>query len=299
MLTIQLSLDELGITADFGLLAGSYIGNAGADRAPDSASWPYPANLLSISKAGAGVGAVTGGGANGVSCGARCAVPLARGAAVTLTATPANGSAFVGWEGACSGAGPCSFPMDAPRAVTARFEPLRRLRVTRAGTGVGSVSSAPGGIACGTTCTSSFVDHTTVTLTARPAGGSLFAGWAGACSGTSTCTVTLTDAAAVSATFRDVQRPTASALSSSGRRGRLARLRYRLADNSGRAAAIVTVNSGGRRLARLVRPRARAGPGAAPWRVPAGAPRRLRFCVQPLDAAGNRGQAACAQLTVS
>jgi len=42
---------------------------------------------------------------------------------------------------------------------------------------------------------------TAVTLTATPATGYKFSGWTGACTGTSTCTVTMTGAAAVTATF--------------------------------------------------------------------------------------------------
>lgn len=75
------------------------------------------------------------------------------------------------------------------------------LTVTRAGTGTGSVSSSPTGITCPSTCSASYNSGTTVTLTAAPASGSTFAGWSGACSGTSTCSVTMTQARAVTATF--------------------------------------------------------------------------------------------------
>ena len=82
--------------------------------------------------------------------------------------------------------------------AVARYE----LDVTRAGSGDGSVSSAPAGIACGAMCTSRFDDPTTVVLTAIPAAGSTFAGWSGAgCSGTGTCTVTMLGDRAVTATF--------------------------------------------------------------------------------------------------
>ena len=79
--------------------------------------------------------------------------------------------------------------------------PPRALTVSLAGNGVGSVTSAPAGINCGTTCSAEYASGTTVTLTATPQAASRFAGWSGPCSGTGTCTVTLNAAASVTATF--------------------------------------------------------------------------------------------------
>ncbi len=74
------------------------------------------------------------------------------------------------------------------------------LTVTRAGSG--SVTSSPSGIDCGTTCSAAFASGTSVTLTAVASGGSTFTGWSGeGCSGTGTCTVSLTANRAVTATF--------------------------------------------------------------------------------------------------
>lgn len=75
------------------------------------------------------------------------------------------------------------------------------LTVTRAGSGSGTVSSAPAGINCGSTCSASYASGTSVTLTASPAAGSSFAGWSGSCSGTGTCTLSMTAARSVTATF--------------------------------------------------------------------------------------------------
>ena len=76
------------------------------------------------------------------------------------------------------------------------------LTVLSNGTGSGTVTSAPAGIDCGSTCLASFAPSTSVTLTAAPTNGSAFAGWSGAgCSGTGGCTVTLTAATTVTATF--------------------------------------------------------------------------------------------------
>jgi len=76
------------------------------------------------------------------------------------------------------------------------------LSVTKSGTGSGTVTSSPAGIACGPTCSASYTSGTSVTLTETPGSGSTFAGWGGACSGTSaTCTVSMTAAKSVTASF--------------------------------------------------------------------------------------------------
>lgn len=74
--------------------------------------------------------------------------------------------------------------------------------LTVARTGRGTVRSTPDGITCGRDCAATFVARTTVTLKARPATGSRFAGWSGDCTGTSTtCTLTMRRARSVTATF--------------------------------------------------------------------------------------------------
>jgi endoglucanase len=75
------------------------------------------------------------------------------------------------------------------------------LTVARAGTGSGTITSSPSGINCGSTCSASYASGTSVTVTAAAASGSTFAGWSGACTGTGTCTVSMTAARSVTATF--------------------------------------------------------------------------------------------------
>ena len=68
--------------------------------------------------------------------------------------------------------------------------------------GSGSVTSSPAGINCGSDCTETYDPGTGVTLTAAPQAGTTFAGWGGACTGTSTtCTLTMSAARSVTATF--------------------------------------------------------------------------------------------------
>ena len=86
--------------------------------------------------------------------------------------------------------------------VYVSFSKLRyTLAVGVAGTGKGSVVSAPGGIDCGSACSAAFDWNTNVTLTPQPAPGSKFSAWTGACSGSGGCTVSVTAAASVAAVF--------------------------------------------------------------------------------------------------
>ena len=71
--------------------------------------------------------------------------------------------------------------------------------------GSGSVVSNPAGINCPSSCSAGFAANTTVSLSANPASGWSFAGWGGACSGLGNpCSVTMSNAKSVSATFTQV-----------------------------------------------------------------------------------------------
>jgi len=68
--------------------------------------------------------------------------------------------------------------------------------------GAGDVTSTPAGINCGSDCSETYDVVTGVTLTATPSGSAVFAGWSGACTGTSTtCTLTMNGPKLVTATF--------------------------------------------------------------------------------------------------
>lgn len=78
------------------------------------------------------------------------------------------------------------------------------LTVQKGGSGSGTVTSDPAGIDCGSTCNALYTPGTVVELTAAPASGSTFTGWSGSgCSGTGTCTVTMTESRTVVAGFDD------------------------------------------------------------------------------------------------
>jgi uncharacterized delta-60 repeat protein len=95
------------------------VGNSdnGSDR--DFSLVRYRGSTLTVAKTGSSSGSVTSSPA-GISCGSTCSAPFAA-VPVTLTATPAAGSRFAGWSGACSGTGTCTLTMSGDRAATARF----------------------------------------------------------------------------------------------------------------------------------------------------------------------------------
>ena len=163
---------------------------------------PRPQRTLTVAGAGTGSGTVTST-PSGINCGVTCSASYDSGTVVTLTPTPAAGSVFAGWSGACTGTGTCQVTMSQARNVTATFN-LQQfpLTVTKAGTGTGTVTSNPAGIDCGVTCTVLFNSGTVVTLTATPASGSVFAGWSGDCTGSgATCQVTMNQDRNVTASF--------------------------------------------------------------------------------------------------
>lgn len=86
----------------------------------DQAVYALIPPVLTVTKAGNGSGTVTSTPV-GIVCGATCSAGFTSGTNVTLTATPETGSAFIGWSGACSGAGTCTVTMDAAKNVTATF----------------------------------------------------------------------------------------------------------------------------------------------------------------------------------
>jgi hypothetical protein len=172
-----------------------------------TASFGQITYMLSVTESGSGTGQVTSSSA-GINCSptsSQCAAAFVDGASVTLTASAAAESSFTGWSGGgCSGTGSCVVTISSAQSVTASFAktPSFMLSVAPAGTGSGTVISAPSGIKCGPTCNASYNTRTMVTLSAAAANGSTFSGWTGGgCSGTTACTVTLAANTTVTATF--------------------------------------------------------------------------------------------------
>ena len=172
---------------------------------PDAFVNLYTANTdgLLVTLAGTGGGTVTSGPA-GITCPGvgTCSASFPHPTTVTLTAAPNANSVFTGWSGAgCSGTAPCKVNLNSNQFVTATFTAVKaNLSVTIAGTG--TVTSTPAGISCPGTCVAAFAIGTQVTLTATPGTGFTFAGWSGACTGT-TCVLTMNSDQAVTATFKE------------------------------------------------------------------------------------------------
>jgi Divergent InlB B-repeat domain len=121
-------------------------------------------------------------------------------------------SEFLGWGGGgCEDEEEeeCYVTMEGVRNVTATFKSTAERTLTIEESGPGTVTSSPAGIACGSTCSHRFLVGTTVTLTAAPAPGSLFEGWAGGgCKGiVKTCTLTISADTTVAAEFEPIPPP--------------------------------------------------------------------------------------------
>lgn len=184
---------------------------------------------LRVVKDGSGTGTVTSNPA-GISCGEVCDAEY-EGDLVTLEASAEPGSTFVGWYGACQGSDPCviDFSETNQAQVGATFKLERLVSVVKRGSGAGTVTSDPGGIACGSICSAEFQSKQ-VTLHAEPKSHSLFAGWSAAgCSTDPTCKVDLSNRTQASLTPRFLLRNQVKPTLSRGGSAGLRRIRVRVA----------------------------------------------------------------------
>ena len=179
---------------------GSFYGttvNGGAHADGTVYRFDPTGRTLSVTVNGAGSVTSTDG---LINCPGTCSHIYAHNANVTLNASPAQGAAFAGWTGACTGTGSCQLVMTQDRVVTAAFLPLYTLTVTA--TGNGSVTSTDGFINCPGNCTHNYLANTQVQLNANPDQGYGLSVWGGACGGNSpTCFVDMNANLTVSATF--------------------------------------------------------------------------------------------------
>jgi hypothetical protein len=168
-----------------------------------------PSETLMVGLSGTGSGTVTSS-PSGINCGSMCSANFQQGTQVTLTANPDANSTFAGWSGGgCSGTGTCVTTLNAAASVTATFtENTFPLTISETGNGSGQVTSNPAGINCSASsnqCSFTYNSGTVVKLTASASAGSTFAGWSGGgCSGTASCSVTMSAAMNVTANFTQI-----------------------------------------------------------------------------------------------
>ena len=183
--------------ADFGSSAQFNDGGGWVDAVEKSPAYRVP---LTVS-VGAGGGQVVSSPA-GISCGATCVANFAWATTPTLTPTANQYFVFSGWSGACSGTAECAPLVETAKSVTATFTRVQwPLNVLFAGAGAGTVASSNGAINCTAACGAGFAVGSTAVLTATPTANSVFTGWSGACTGTGSCSVRMTQAQTVTATF--------------------------------------------------------------------------------------------------
>jgi uncharacterized repeat protein (TIGR01451 family) len=123
--------------------AGTYSNSASADSTmvavtASGATAPVTvtaAPMLTVARSGAGSGSVSSD-VGGIDCGSTCSASYATGSQVTLTATPATGSAFAGWSGgSCQGSGStCLVTVSSDTTVTATFVVAQTVSLTSVST---------------------------------------------------------------------------------------------------------------------------------------------------------------------
>lgn len=185
---------------------GADLGPPGKEVAAAASSF-YASRPINVSVSGSGNVTSSPAGIRCGTSGSDCTETYTRLTRVTLQATPVAGATFKGWSGHCTGTpSTCTVYNNQARSVTATFTtvalPSHTLSATVIGTG--AITSTPAGVQCGnggTACAASFTQGTSVTLTAQPGSGQAFQGWGGACLGSTPCTVTMSQARNVSATF--------------------------------------------------------------------------------------------------
>jgi hypothetical protein len=137
----------------------------------------------------------------GINCSPDCTTSVDQGTQVTLTPTA---GVLASWSGGgCTGTDPCVVTMDADTSITATFASGLALTITPAGTGTGTVTSSPAGIACPPTCTANFAIGANVTVTQSTTDANTrVGGWSGGgCTANAPCIVKVDTAKTVTSYF--------------------------------------------------------------------------------------------------
>jgi hypothetical protein len=137
-----------------------------------------------------------------------CAAKYESGTEVEVVDVPGSDSQFVNWTGACTGTGPCALTVSQAENVGAVFNlkavPTTEFTLTVTPPSGGTLLCNFGSGAATCAAQAKYASSKVVTVTAAPASGFEFTGWTGDCSGTAACSVSMTAAHTVGATFKAV-----------------------------------------------------------------------------------------------
>ena len=154
---------------------------------------------------------------------------IATGESVTLTASPAPGYLFKSWKkcdpGQVNGR-QCTVTMSAAKTVGAKFVKVWSLEASKSG-GPGILSTAPGGVNCGYTCTASTALYKEASLTVKNKPAKHFhfleyangTGSTAACNGEPTCSVTITEDSSIEEVYAEDAKNTLSLTKEGGGQG--------------------------------------------------------------------------------
>ncbi len=153
---------------------------------------------------------------NGINCGNDCAQSYTKNSTIALTATPMGGYMFDHWQGdVCnmSSSSSCSFTLTADVTVSAVYTTIvnpNQYTVNVGKDSNGTVVSNDNGINCGNDCVESYIENSTITLSATSMVDYRFDRWEGdVCnmSSSSSCTFALQADVSVSAVYSKIQYP--------------------------------------------------------------------------------------------
>lgn len=196
---------------NWGTCAGSGI--APAPTAPDQvACYSNSAGMLSLLAPGSHISSSVTGGGFGSKHGTSMAAPHVAGAFAVLAEKSSTASVAellsalrtTGKSVADYRNGRVTPRIDVKAALDALPESTTYpITLTMNGNGRGTVNFSPAGssASCTANCSNRYAPGTVVTLSAAAGTKSIFSGWTGACSGMASCTVTMTAARQVGATF--------------------------------------------------------------------------------------------------